>query len=177
MALRPERKLSAYPYPIERAERFKKETAIDLGLCKMKAKPCGLPGRGASSMLHGNTASVPLAASSILNKKWLLEQASKQKCWPAGTHPSQHIPAPLHQTCHTRGLSGSDPVPVSCRLALCHSTRALWAAGLRQVVPVPQHRGVTARQEPSAAGTRPRQPPTPCPVSCTVSLQRAFGPV
>lgn len=98
MALRPERKLSACQYPIETAERFKKETAIDLGLCKMKAKPCGLPGRGAYSMLHGNTASVPLAASSTLNRKRLLEQGSKQKCWPAGTHPSRHIPAPLHQT-------------------------------------------------------------------------------
>lgn len=48
-------------------------------LCKMKAEQRGLPRRDVYSMLYGNTTSFSLPVSIILNNKWPLKQASKQK--------------------------------------------------------------------------------------------------
>lgn len=190
MALRPERKLSACQYPIETAERFKKETAIDLGLCKMKAKPCGLPGRGRYSTLHGNTASVPLAASSILNRKRLLEQGSKQKCWPHPCSPAPNVtcerpfgqrpgacelptrPAPQHQSsvgCGAlpSGARATAPRGDGSPGTLCCGHQALTAA---HTVPHPLHGESAESFRPCLsslgasedAGQKTRAPEKPC---------------
>lgn len=64
----------------------------------MKAKRCGLPKRDAYSMPHGNATSFSATAYSILNKKQLSEQASKQKCLPPSKNVSRYISAALQQT-------------------------------------------------------------------------------
>jgi len=80
-----------------------------------ESQTAGLPRRDVYSTLYGNATSFSLTVSIILNKKWLLKQASKQKCLPPGKNPSQYISVPLQQTCRMRDLSsltGSDPASV-----------------------------------------------------------------
>lgn len=50
----------------------------------MKVKQHGLPRRDMYSMLYGNAASFFLTVPTILNKKRLLKQASKQTFLPPG---------------------------------------------------------------------------------------------
>lgn len=90
----------------------------------MKAKQCGLPKRDAYSTLHGNATSFSVTVSSILNKKQLSEQASKQKCLPPSKNLSRYISAALQQTYCMRdlsGLGGGNPLSVIWWLVLHHT--------------------------------------------------------